>query len=506
MCAMTGGTAKLVHTGIPNYGSATMYPVKLYVYYKSSQNRDTNKSTVSTGMYVTVSAGYPVGPWTDYAGSYVGTTALTFDGSISNMTGTKWLAENKTFTVQHDDEGNAKATIKWQWGVRSNWGQCYEESGEFTIDLPNIPRASTIGATDADIGSTSSVVVVKQAAAYTHSIKVQFGKLTKYLKADGTLSDTEVKISATNIAFTVPDTFYAQIPNASSGTCNLICTTYSGSTVIGTAQTAKFKATASKAKCAPVVSGTVIDVNDKTVSLTGDANTLIRYCSTVQCTIKTTPRNSATISTKKIGGVTVQEDTRTIENIETGEVAFSATDSRGYTTATTVRKTVVPYIKLSANVLLERVDPVSGRAVLTIWGDYFNNTFGAVANSIHIKYSLARSGMSYGDYIEVDAVLEGNTYSVEVALADLDYNYAYSAQVVVEDALLLQNKVASVGRGIPLCDWGEVDFRFNYAVRFTEYCFGDTLPTEDLLVGRVFLLQNAGGGFTPRIYDGTKWL
>ena len=104
--AMTDYTSKLVHTGYANGNSAR--PIQVYVAYKSSQSIDTNRSTIYVGMYVTTIAGYPIGAWDDFNGSYVGTTALTFDGSIPNFSGTRWLVENKSFTVDHNSPAHTQ--------------------------------------------------------------------------------------------------------------------------------------------------------------------------------------------------------------------------------------------------------------------------------------------------------------------------------------------------------------------------------------------------------------
>lgn len=140
--AMTGGTAKLVHTGYCD--SNSNLPIKVYVYYKTSTNSSTLKSTVTCGMYVTTPSGWDIGEWGDYNGSYVGTKSLTFDGSIPNFSGTRWLVENKSFTVNHNaTTGKATATIYWKWGVNSSWGQCINPSGSFTITLPTIQTKCT---------------------------------------------------------------------------------------------------------------------------------------------------------------------------------------------------------------------------------------------------------------------------------------------------------------------------------------------------------------------------
>lgn len=505
--AMTGGVAKLVHTGIPNNGTATNYPLKLYVYYKSTQNKETNKSTMSVGMYFVVPANYDVGPWTDYAGSYVGTESLTFTGTIPNMTGTRWLAENKTYTVDHDSEGKAKATIKWKWGVRSTWGGCYEESGSFTVDLPTIPRASSIGATDANIESNSAITVTKKASSYVHSIKYEFGSLSGYITSSGGISTTEVKFSNASVSFAIPTAFYAQIPNATSGTCKLTCTTYSSTsstTVIGSAQTTTFKVTTSQSLCKPTVSGSVIDAEAKTVALTGNENKLVKFFSRAVCTISATPKNGATIKTKKIAGQTVSGTSLTLSNVETNSFSFSATDSRGYSGSDTEKLTMIDYIKLTSNVQLVRVDSTSGDARLSIKGNYFNNTFGAVANALTVKYRVAKANNSYGDWITVSPTISGNSYSITIPLNGLDYQSAYVAQAYCADKLMALTTDVEVSKGTPIADWNDRDFRFNVPVRVTSNMFGSTLPTE-ARKGQLFFLKNSDGTYSIRIYDGTSW-
>lgn len=151
--AMTGGTAVLVKST-----SKAGFDISLYVYYKTAQNTLTNSSDVFTGMYVvTPGTKYDIGPWRDNYGSYVGTTELTFDGAIPNCYGTKWIVENKSFTVRHNDDGTGTATIYWKWGVNSTWGGYVQPSGSFNITLPTINRyPSAPSACIAKCGNDSS--------------------------------------------------------------------------------------------------------------------------------------------------------------------------------------------------------------------------------------------------------------------------------------------------------------------------------------------------------------
>ncbi len=342
----------------------------------------------------------------------------------------------------------------------NGWGA----TGSKTVALTTIPRASTIGASDANIGSKSTIVVTQKSTAYTHSIAYKFGSLTGYVTASGGVSSTEVKYSTTSISWTIPTTFYAQIPNAKTGTCTLTIKTYSGSTQIGDAKTDTFTVTAAQSLCAPSVSGSVVDSNATTKALTGDERKLVRYYSTALCTITATAKNSATISAKKIGGTTVSGTTRSIAKVEVDSVSFYAKDSRGYEASTDVEFTLVPYVILTNNSSGQRTDPTSGNAKLTIKGDYFNGSFGSVSNALTVKYRFREVGGTYGSYTTVTPTISGNSYTVTLSLSGLDYEHSYEFEVVVSDKLATVTKVVTIKQGIPVFDWGKADFQFHVPV------------------------------------------
>ena len=363
-------------------------------------------------------------------------------------------------TIPHNTDGTKQVTIALAFngwtGDYPDHISCFDTR---TIELTSIPRASTIGATNANIGAVSMIAVNRKSTAYTHSIQYVFGAVSGYVTADGGTSDSEVKFGNTSVPFTLPASFYSQIPKAKAGIGSLICRTYSGSTQIGDAQMANFTAYAAEADCAPIVSGTVVDSNETTKALTGDANVLVRYYSTALCTIAATARNSASITAKTIGGVTVSGDTRSIANVESGSVTFSATDSRGYTSADTVSKNLIPYIRLTNNPAVARPEPTTGRAILTLKGDYFKGSFGAVENTLAAQYRI-----DGGAWVGIAPTISGNSYTASVELTDLDYMKAFQFEVVVTDKLSSVSKKTTLLRGIPVFDWGEADFNFNVPV------------------------------------------
>ena len=267
----------------------------------------------------------------------------------------------------------------------------------------------------------------------------------------------------------------------------LTCVTYNGATAIGSS-TCEFDVTTDEAKCKPDVAGTVVDINPKTVAVTGDNNIMVRYCSTADCTIAVTLNKKAgSVKTKTINNVSVSGDSRQIGSVETGTFDFYAKDSREYHNTDKVVKTLIPYVKLTANVTSWRVDPTSGNARLKIEGNCFKGNFGAKDNTLTVRY---RQGDS-GDYTTVAPTISDNdTYTVTVDLSGLDYTKAFTYEVIVSDELSTVPKTTTIQKGIPVFDWGENDFNLNVPVAVNgALTIGGVTITEAQLASLLALLK-----------------
>lgn len=367
-------------------------------------------------------------------------------------------------------------------------GGTHTVSANVTVVATAQELASSVGATNASIESNSTITVTKYNNSYYHSLQYSFGSLSGYIKEDGSTSSSEVKFSQASVAFHIPSSFYAQIPDAKAGTCTITCRTYSSSTsttVLGNATTCTFTATAAQDLCAPTVNGTVVDTNSTTTELTGDSSTLIRYKSTAQCTISATALNSANISSKYINDVAPTNDVRTFSSVSATSFVFKATDSRGYTSSKTVTPTMIAYINLTCNPVISRVTPVGGDVVMSISGDYYRGSFGAYSNTLTIRYRYRASTTStWGSWTTVPSTsytIGTKTYSTssDISLGDsFDYRQSYIFQVQAYDGangtmLSTVTKTITLQRGIPVFDWGENDFNFHVPIKI-----GDTQLTE----------------------------
>lgn len=366
-------------------------------------------------------------------------------------------------TVSHNEDGSF--ALPWSasmWNGSTNSYAPYDTEFSGTMDLTTIPRANTVKATDADIGSVSTVTVKQNSSQFSHTVAYKFGSLTGYMDANGDSVSKAVKLTAVSIPFTVPESFYGQIPNDPFGVCTLTCVTYQGDTQIGEAQTAQFTVTAKESACKPTVTGTVVDVNEATLALTGNEKTLVMHRSTAHCTINAQAKNSASIAKMTVAGTVTTEATLDIPNVQTAAVEFKAVDSRGYPgTDTDEAVTVVDYIPLTNLASVSRDDPTSGKATVTLSGCYWVGNFGAADNSLTV---VCRVNGGDPETAEPTLSFANGKYSGTIALSGLDYTEAHTVEVTVTDALTQVTKNLTVQKGIPVFDWGEGDFQFHVPV------------------------------------------
>lgn len=424
--------------------------------------------------------GLYVGAGTDDCSLWVGGTTYKWTGpDISSSGGTVALGSHK-FTVAHNADGTWSGKIGGSYRLNITYGGKYigTISGEQSITLPSIPRASSIGATDAVIGSKSTIVVGRKSSSFTHTIQYIFGALSGYLNGSGAIVSSAVKMTETTILFALPESFYGQIPNARSGTVTLVCRTYSGNTQIGDAQSTTFSAMTSLETCAPSVSGTVKDTNAATVALTGDSSKLVRFYSTALCTITATARNGASISQKQILGVDVSGNTYTVPEVEASRFPFYAMDSRGYAKSATVVPTVIPYVRLTLNARGYRPQPTDGSGRIEISGQYYSGSFGKVSNTLSLRYRV-------GDLAWVTAtpVITDNTYTATLDLTGLDYRQEHTIRLEVVDKLATVTADVTIMQGIPVFDWGKNDFNFNVPVLLN----GENILSRVYPVGSIYM-------------------
>lgn len=435
------------------------YGLKL-VLTENSTSVTANTSSVSYSFYITRgSTGFYASQTFSWNITIGGQTIAisNFKFQISTSDPAQQLIKSGTVTVAHNSDGKkamsfSVSTPDASW-ISSTYGPtAMSMTGEWA--LTTIPRASTVSAANANIGSATKITISRASSSFTHTLTYKFGSLS------GTIA---TKTASTSVSWTVPTTFYAQIPKAKSGTCTITCETFSGSTSLGK-KTTTFTVTASEALCKPSVSGTVVSTDALSKTLTGGTSKLIRYVSTARATITATAKNSATISKRTVNGQSLTT-TKDFAKVETGSFVFAATDSRGYSNSATKTASIVQYVPLTLTPTVTRLTPTGDKVKVSVKGNYWTGNFGAVTNTLTLSVQYKTTGGTFGTAVAIsNPTISGTSYSGSVQVPGIDYQESYVFRVVAKDKVKTITIDVPLSQGIPVFDWGKSTFNFNVPV------------------------------------------
>lgn len=431
------------------------------VSWQETVRENDNASDLAVTVELMSSAWYGVTYWLD--GSAAGTVLdpavhYSYIGAKNSYYPIEGGQTPFMLSVEHSPDGTGTAEISLSFrgatrsgGAASGW----RIEGSRTVELTPIVRASTVGATDADIGAVSMIAVGRKNSEYSHSLSYSFGGLSGYIAADGTVSQTKQVCTATAIPFKIPEEFYYQIPDSPTGVCTVTCITECDGQQIGVPAAAAFTVTAPKERCSPIITPWVEDVNERTVALTGDSAVLVRFCSEAQCTAQIQGQMGASVLSCTADGAQVPAR---FPEVQRQSFLFTAQDSRGYSTELTVTAPTVPYVLLTLHGTCYRPDPVGSTAVLAVQGSFYNGSFGVEDNSLSLTATV--NGSSY----TMQPQLTEDGYTASVELTGLDYTSAYTVTVTAQDKIQTVERDFSLQRGIPVFDWGRQDFAFHVPV------------------------------------------
>ena len=384
--------------------------------------------------------------------------------------GTKKLYYGDKLKITFTPSSNYSITTNTVNDKAFTSGGTHTVSADVAVKAAATPLKSSVAATDANIESTSSIIITRYNNSYTHTLTYKFGSLT------GTIVE---KTAETAIPFPIPKEFYAQIPDDPDGICTITCETYNGGTSLGTTS-CNMTVTAAKKLCAPVVTIEAVDSNPETVALTGNNKKIIRFHSDISVKATVEEQNGAYIKSTTIacGGAIANGKENTFLDAESVAVSATAIDSRDYpTTVEAIGLELIEYERLTVNATAFRPGPTSTTVNITAKGRYYNGSFGAVNNTLQLAAQFKPK--SKEEYDETDAwteltvtINDDNTYTAEGSLIGVDYKQIYDISVRAQDAIHkpegpLADAVyhnLTVYKGTPIFDWGENDFSFNVPV------------------------------------------
>lgn len=262
------------------------------------------------------------------------TTQYNSDGSGGTKT-----SFSGSFTLTHDANGKRTLTGSAKCAIA---GSVINSSlSGYSVALPTIARASSFSVSGNTMGSPITIKISSASSSFTHTLTWKFGDKT------GTID--KPKTSKSSIEWKPPISLASQIPDATSGSGTISCTTYNGKTKIGQKSmslTLKVPSNivpsissfvASIASTKPANCGLYVK-NHSTVRWNVSASGA--YDSTIKkCVIS--GQNLSYTSTKSSTSYSATSSTLTIAGEKTYKV--TVTDSRGRTASTTGRITIEDY-------------------------------------------------------------------------------------------------------------------------------------------------------------------
>lgn len=375
------------------------------------------------------------------------------DGSVSGY----------IYNIPHDSEGRASVSFYIE-----GYSEVYStKSASGSLPLTTIPRATLAPSITCDVENTTSFTLTPY-ASFSHSVSINFGTINKYLKTDGTLSDSEVKYDTgtRTWSFNADKSYYKQF-NKKSGQGGITVRTYSGSTLVGS-KSGTLTIVANQALCSPVITGTVVDINETTKALTGDENVIIKYKSTPKLTTQiqiTSPNdNNSTLSYLQVAGNNISDLTQRVFDVQNptqNSFIVKAINSRDYSTETPLSSTgtfidyILPTITITS---AKRTEPTTGDATIEYKGDYYNGKFSkTTSNELVVTWKYKEKGIEeYTNGGAITPTIKDNTFSGTINVDGLfNYKKQYDIIVIVTDKLSSTQSVAQIPRGFPIFWWSE---------------------------------------------------
>lgn len=436
---------------------------------------------------------------------------VSVNGNNYSGTATHGIEGNSTITlasgstvIPHNADGSKTFSYSFFMeftGLVFAGNAITDKSGSGTGTLTNIPRAATI------VSAPNFNDEGNPTITYNNSAGNAVTSLRACISLDGSKDDVAYRaISKTGTSYTFNlTTAERNVLRNATTTANSRTVRFYVETVIG-GETYRnnVSKTLTIINANPTINPTVKDTGSVSITLTGDAdNKVIKEYNTMSITFGAAALKGATIKSQKVtcGGKSLTAD-GTLRNVTSGDFVFSVTDSRGNTTTKTIKKTLINYVKPTCN-LSANAPTTGGDMSFTVKGNYFNGSFGTVANTLTVQYRYKTNNGSFGAWQTITSpTISNNTYAVSVSFTGLDYLSTYTFEARTTDKIQTVNSAAKTVKTTPIFDWGEDDFNFNVSVGMAngKPLQGKSTKGEDInliYLSASDILQVGGGSYPP---------
>lgn len=415
--------------------------------------------------------GYLQGNWCGSTTKFPARTQVdmgTYSGSIThNADGTAWLGVTGYV--------NAKA---WS-GV-----------GEATVSTgwtpPTIPRSASVTVSGGNIGEVSKITINRLTTAFTYNLRYS-------LKDDGGTEQTgtiATGINQDSYDWTIPTTFYQYWTTGSVRYCTVYCDTYNGGNLVGTSS-ANIQILAGIETRPIIYDYSFKDESAITTALTGDNSVMVLNYSAghLMFAAKLDYYSKVSKVADYLGNpieynIVSDNDKTQVISVEVNYSDFTSIysiivwDGRGTVgriglrtkympkfppLVTTITYERVDYIPLTLKMSANRPSATTGEIELTFSGNYFNDTFGDVDNTLELSWKYREKGAETwttgGTFAkDTDYEIIRNTFTSKGAISlgtNFDYRNIYEIAVYYKDKLVDTYTSKTVTRGLPIFWWNK---------------------------------------------------
>lgn len=385
----------------------------------------------------------------------------TYSGSGNLRHGEEWITHNADGTKSSSCSGR---TRMGGIGVDTDWVSA-------SFDLPRIPRASvpTCSPNPLTVGSSGATLTVntnRKASAFTHTIKVQCGSWSWTSSA---------RAVGASVNVTIPYSVIAQFSATSkTATATITCTTFSGTTQIGSAQTCSCTFQINTSVDHPNVgTATFTEGNERVAAIVNTPNTFVQGISTLVMSVpitvsgsytqldKATVSNGSDNKTYTLSGTSGTVSYTSVNN-RTTWLTVTVYDKRGTTAVLKPSWTLLPYAPLTATATVGRTSATGDVAVGQVSGVAYGGEYGQSTNSLTISYRYKEhDASSWIDGAETftKSLNEGQqTYTHAMTFSEeFDYQKQYDVEFTVSDLFSTATYTAQLMQGLPILSWDETE-------------------------------------------------
>lgn len=452
--------------------AVTSYDTLKFSWERTGYSTADNTSTISWKMELIAIANGAI------SSSASKSWSVTVDGKTWSGTNTVGISSNSTKTlasgskvITHNSDGTKTFSYSFSQAFNITFGgsSIKTKSGSGSGELTAIARAATITSAPNFTDDENPTITYSNPAGSTVTA------LKACISFDGTADNItyrDISKTGTSYTFSLTEAERNILRNGTTTSNSRTVKFYIRTTIGGTNYHSSVSKTLTIANPKPTLNPTVTDIGEISTQLTGKASsTVIKNFNRMAITFGASAVKGASIVSKKVVcGSKNRTSDGNLDYVDSGTFTFSVTDSRGNTTTKTVTKTLINYTKVTCNIVNTSFT-TDGKISFTINGAYWHGNFGAVNNSLDVKYQLYEQGGS-GSWITTSPTIStsNNTYSVNISVSGLDYRKKYSLVAYAadqcyrwanDDAVYTPITTLSC---IPVFDWGENDFNFNVPV------------------------------------------